>query len=121
MESSLIEAKNQGRHFSVIVVDSRPMLEGRNLCASLQQHGITTTYVLLSALGPVLSTVSLVLLGTHALLSDGAMFSRSGTATVAMMAKNAGKPVVCLCETYKFTDRIMLDSIGGNEQGQCER
>ena len=46
------------------------------------------------------------------------MFSRAGTATVAMMAKAAGKPVVCCCETYKFTDRIMLDSIGGNEQGQ---
>lgn len=26
-------------------------------------------------------------------------------------------PVVCCCETYKFSDRIMLDSIVGNELG----
>jgi translation initiation factor eIF-2B subunit delta len=34
-----------------------------------------------------------------------------------MMSKQAGKPVVCCCETYKFSDRIMLDSISGNEMG----
>ena len=36
---------------------------------------------------------------------------------VAMMSKEAGIPVVCCCETYKFSDRIMLDSIVGNELG----
>jgi translation initiation factor eIF-2B subunit delta len=80
-------------------------------------HGIPTTYALISALGTVLSSVNLVLLGAHALLSDGGIFSRAGTATVAMMCKQAGKPVVCCCETYKFSDRIMLDSISGNEMG----
>lgn len=51
------------------------------------------------------------------MLSNGAMFSRAGTAMVAMMSKEAGIPVVCCCETYKFSDRIMLDSIVGNELG----
>lgn len=55
------------------------------------------------------------MLGCHALLSDGAMFSRAGTASVANMCKHAGLPVACLCETYKFSDRVMLDSIAGNE------
>ena len=86
---------------------------------SLAAHGIPTTYVLLSALGIVLQETSIVLLGAHALLSDGAMFSRAGTATVAMMAKGAGKPVVCCCETYKFTEKVMLESFGSNEMSMC--
>jgi len=36
---------------------------------------------------------------------------------VAMMLKEKGVPVVCCCETYKFSERIMLDSIVGNERG----
>ena len=37
---------------------------------------------------------------------------------VAMMLKARGVPVVCCCETYKFSERVMLDSIVGNEMGQ---
>lgn len=85
------------------------------MLASLTRASIDCTYILISALGPLLPRVSLVLLGTHALLSNGSMFSRSGTATVALLSSNAGKPVVCCCETYKFSDKVMLDSIGGNE------
>lgn len=36
---------------------------------------------------------------------------------VAMMLREKGVPVVCCCETYKFSERIMLDSIVGNEMG----
>lgn len=52
------------------------------------------------------------------------MFARAGTAMVAMMLKEKGVPVVCCCETYKFSERIMLDSIVGNEMGEervCEK
>jgi translation initiation factor eIF-2B subunit delta len=48
------------------------------------------------------------------------MYARAGTAMVAMMAKGALKPVVCCCETYKFSDRIMLDSIVENEMGKLD-
>lgn len=37
---------------------------------------------------------------------------------VAMMLKEKGIPVICCCETYKFSERIMLDSIVGNEMGE---
>lgn len=133
--SSLVEgvlklAKNQGKRFSVVVVDSGPMHEGpcasasaactdgyagKKLLRSLLAHDISCSYVLLPAIGTVLPTVSLTLLGAAAMLSNGAMFSRAGTASVAMLCKGTGIPVVCCCETYKFSDRIMLDSIVGNE------
>lgn len=91
---------------------------GKNLLTALTALAIPTTYVLLPSLALVLPRVSLCLLGTHALLSNGSMFSRAGTAMVAMMLKEQGVPVVCCCETYKFSERVMLDSIVGNEMGQ---
>ncbi|GAA5865686.1 hypothetical protein JCM3774_004966 [Rhodotorula dairenensis] len=116
VEGVLLEAKRQGKDFSVVVVDSRPLYEGKHLLHSLRLASIPTTYVLLPSLSLVLPRVSLCLLGTHALLSDGAMFSRAGTALVAMMLRERSVPVVCCCETYKFSERVMLDSIVGNER-----
>ncbi|BGP54518.1 hypothetical protein JCM8202v2_002103 [Rhodotorula sphaerocarpa] len=116
VEGVLLEAKRQGKEFSVVVVDSRPLYEGKHLLHSLRLASIPTTYVLLPSLSLVLPRVSLCLLGTHALLSDGAMFSRAGTALVAMMLRERSVPVVCCCETYKFSERVMLDSIVGNER-----
>ncbi|GAA5852745.1 hypothetical protein JCM8547_002613 [Rhodosporidiobolus lusitaniae] len=116
VEGVLLEAKRAGKEFSVVVVDSRPLYEGKNLLHSLRASSIPTTYVLLPSLSLILPRVTICLLGTHALLSNGSMFARAGTAMVAMMLKERGVPVVCCCETYKFSERIMLDSIVGNER-----
>lgn len=119
VEAVLLGAHAQGKRFRVVAVDSRPMLEGRNLLRSLQSAGVPTTYALLGSVGAVVQSqgVTLCMLGAHSVLADGAMYSRAGTAAVAMMAKAAGIPVVCCCETYKFSERVMLDSIVGNEMG----
>lgn len=61
---------------------------------------------------------SVVLLGTHALLANGALYSRAGTAACAMMARERGAPVIVCCETYKFSDRVQLDSFVTNEAGE---
>ncbi|CED85441.1 Translation initiation factor 2B, delta subunit (eIF-2Bdelta/GCD2) [Phaffia rhodozyma] len=111
------EMKKRGEGFSVIVVDSRPLLEGKNLLRTLLNHQIPTTYALLSSLPSVLPRANLVLLGTNALLSNGALYSRAGTASVAMMAKSEAVPVVVCCETYKFGERIQLDAVVANEMG----
>jgi translation initiation factor eIF-2B subunit delta len=79
--------------------------------------GIPTSYSLLTSLPTVLHKASLVLLGSAALLSDGSLYSRAGTAMVAMLAKENRIPVVACCETYKFGDKIVLDAVTGNEKG----
>ncbi len=79
---------------------------------------MTTSYCLLPSLPTVLHKASLVLLGTAALLSDGAMYSRAGTAMVAMLAKEMRIPVVACCETYKFGEKVVLDAVTGNEKGK---
>jgi translation initiation factor eIF-2B subunit delta len=107
--------------FSVVLVDSRPAYEAKNLLKLLSGVGINCTYILLTAIGPILRTVNLVLLGAHAMLANGAIYGRAGTAMIAMISKTYGIPVVCCCETYKFSERVMLDSIVSNEISKCLR
>lgn len=53
----LYEAFEKGRKFRVIVVDSRPRLEGREALRRLVQKGISCTYVLISAVSYILPEV----------------------------------------------------------------
>ncbi|KAH7916765.1 hypothetical protein BJ138DRAFT_1175609 [Hygrophoropsis aurantiaca] len=115
VEKVLLRAHAEGKQFSVIVVDSRPMLEGKKLLSVLASVGIQCTYLLLSAIGCVITEASTVFVGAHSLHSNGAVFSRAGTAMVAMMAKMHSVPVVVCCETYKFSETVPLDSFIKNE------
>ncbi|EFP91727.2 hypothetical protein PGT21_020091 [Puccinia graminis f. sp. tritici] len=115
IQAVLLQAHQEGVKFSVVLVDSRPAYEAKNLLKLLSGVGINCTYILLTAIGPILRTVNLVLLGAHAMLANGAIYGRAGTAMIAMISKTYGIPVVCCCETYKFSDRVMLDSIVSNE------
>ena len=117
VEGTLLAAHAQGRRFEVVVIDSRPLYEGRALAERLLDAGIPTTYALLSAVSVVIDRVSLVLLGASALFSNGATYARAGTATCAMIAHQCHVPVIVCCETYKFSDRIQLDSFVVNEAG----
>lgn len=118
IEGTLIHAHNHGIRFEVIVIDSRPLFEGRLLAERLLEAGIPTTYGLIASLSTLVPRASVVLLGTASLLSNGAPYARSGTAMCAMMAHGFGVPVIICCETYKFSDRIQLDSFVVNEAGQ---
>lgn len=121
VEKSLLTAARDGRKFSVIVVDSRPMFEGKNLVRTLLREGIETRYCLLSSLADVVEDATKCMLGAASMLSNGRLSARSGTAMVAMMVKDSTKrkaPVMVLCETYKFTSKVALDSVMLNELGE---
>ncbi|XP_043963329.1 translation initiation factor eIF-2B subunit delta isoform X3 [Gambusia affinis] len=111
----LCEALEKNRKFRVIVVDSRPRLEGREALRRLVQRGISCTYVLISAVSYILPEVSKVFLGAHALLANGYVMSRVGTSQIALVAKAFNVPVLVCCETYKFCERVQTDSFVSNE------
>lgn len=113
-------ALNDKKSFRVIVVDSRPLLEGRDTLEILSRAGIPCTYVLLNALSYLMMReVTKVFLGASALMSNGAVLSRIGTACVALLADANHVPVLVGCETYKICNRVQLESITGNELGDA--
>jgi len=117
VESVLLRAQADGTRFRVIVVDSRPKLEGKQLLKRLHAVGVDCTYIMINALSYVMKEVTKVFLGASGMLSNGHVISRVGTATVAMMAHTSKVPVLVCCETYKFSEKVLLDSICTNELG----
>ncbi|KAL0134313.1 hypothetical protein PUN28_001249 [Cardiocondyla obscurior] len=116
----LVEAHTAGKKFRVIVVDSRPWLEGKELLRRLAKHGIDCSYILINALSFIMPEVSKVFLGAHAILANGAVMSRVGTAQVALIAKAFNVPVLVACETHKSSERVQTDSIVHNELGNAD-
>ncbi|XP_025903020.1 translation initiation factor eIF-2B subunit delta [Nothoprocta perdicaria] len=113
---TLCDAHGQkGRTFRVVVVDSRPRLEGRATLRCLVRRGIRCTYVMINAISYVLPEVTKVLLGAHALLANGSVMSRVGTSQIALLSKAYNVPVLVCCETYKFCERVQTDSFVSNE------
>ena len=136
VEKTLLKAHSQGKRFKVIVVDSRPLYEGKNLARSLSQVGVEVQYCLISRLSNVARQATKCFLGASAMMGNGRLYSRAGTALVAMMAKEGrfsgvgdvkgvnatsiSVPVIVLCESIKFTSRVALDSVVGNELRDVE-
>lgn len=104
------------RKFRLIVVDSRPLNEGLQTVATLS-NVVPCVYTPLSGTAYALKDVSKVILGASCLLSNGSMLAVAGTAMVAALAKVRQIPVIVASESYKFSDKVQLDSIVFNELG----
>ncbi|XP_073018828.1 uncharacterized protein [Primulina eburnea] len=117
VEMILSHAQELGKQFRVVVVDSRPKLEGQKLLRRLVEKGISCTYTHINAVSYIMHEVTRVLLGASSVLSNGTVYSRVGTASVAMVAHQFRVPVLICCEAYKFHERVQLDSICSNELG----
>lgn len=117
VEMILLRAHELGTGFRVVVVDSRPKLEGQALVRRLVQKGVKCTYTHINAISYIMHEITRVFLGAASVLSNGTVYSRVGTACVAMVAHEFRVPVMICCEAYKFHERVQLDSICCNELG----
>ncbi|CCE64935.1 hypothetical protein TPHA_0J01130 [Tetrapisispora phaffii CBS 4417] len=112
IENAVVKKKD----IEVTVVDSRPLFEGRKMAEFLRRNGVKVTYALITSLDTIFNMkVDYVFLGTHSILSNGFLYSRAGTAMVAMSAKQKNIPVLVCCESLKFSQRVQLDSVTYNE------
>ncbi|TKY73240.1 Translation initiation factor eIF-2B subunit delta [Spatholobus suberectus] len=117
VEMILLYAHDLGKQFRVVVVDSRPKLESQALLRRLVANGLSCTYTHINAVSYVMHEVTRVFLGASSILCNGTVYSRVGTACVAMVAYAFRVPVLICCEAYKFHERVQLDSICSNELG----
>ena len=115
VQQTLTRAYQRGRKFRVIVIDSKPLFEGKHLTRALARLGLEVQYSLMHCIGHAVKDATKVFLGAHAIMSNGRLYSRVGTAIVAMMAHEVDVPVLVCAESIKFTERVALDSIVTNE------
>lgn len=115
VEEVLLHAHKSSISFTVVVIDSKPLYEGKKLARKLASQGLTVRYYLITGASHAVKDATKVLLGAHAMMSNGRLYSRVGTALVSMLASAQSLPVIVLCQSVKFTEKVALDSIVGNE------
>lgn len=120
VEMVLLHAYELGKKFRIVVVDSRPRLEGQALLHRLLRRGMSCTYIHINAVSYIMHEVTIAFLGAASIFSNGTVYSRVGTSCVAMIAHAFRVPVLVCCEAYKFQERVLLDSICCNELGDPE-
>ncbi|KAF5219480.1 hypothetical protein ECC02_007525 [Trypanosoma cruzi] len=102
----------------VIVVDAAPLYEGRALAKRLTTSGLSVTYGLITSCCTLMPHCTRVFIGAAAVLQNGDVFSRCGTAVVVASAKQYRKPVLCFSESFKFISEVWLGNLGQNTQLQ---
>ncbi|KAL8438730.1 hypothetical protein Efla_003401 [Eimeria flavescens] len=112
---ALLQSRKQGLQFSVVMVDAPHSVSGQATAKEFADAGIYVTYTMLNGLSYHIRGITKVLLGCAALLANGYVVNSAGAAIVAMMGKMHAKPVLVVTETYKMSDRVMLDSCSFNE------
>ena len=116
VQRSFLQAYQDGKRFSVIIVDDPFERVGIAHAKKLSAAGIPVTYASdLGALRTNLKDADRVLVAAEAMFSNGAMYARSGTCDIATAAHDLELQVVALCETINFTERVSTDSLTYNE------
>lgn len=99
--AAFITARRQGRRFSVIATESRPLFEGRQLARELAAEGIEVTLIADAAAAVVMGRVDFVLVGADKITPD-AVINKIGTTMIALAARERGIRIYAACDTSKF-------------------
>lgn len=110
--SSVVEifrrAKREGKKFSVICTETRPLLQGHRTVRDTLALGIPVTMVVDSAANFFMPECDVVLVGCDAFVPEG-LINKIGTSQVALSAREHKKPVYCALSLLKFTKKCEIE------------
>ena len=123
---SLIRAKESGyENMCVTIVDAAPAFEGRKTLNHLLDADISCEYTLMHGMDVVFQRFSnsrdgadqsmVCCIGASAVLANGKIMSRAGSASFCNAAKSRGVKVLVAAETIKFHERVGIDSVLHND------
>ncbi|CAE7089771.1 unnamed protein product, partial [Rhizoctonia solani] len=99
---AFLKAAAHDKKFTVIVAETAPSYTGHQLASSLSQHGISTFLVPDSAIFAMMSRVTKLILGAHAVLADGGLVAQAGALAASAAARAHATSVVVCAAQYKF-------------------
>ncbi len=91
------------------IVQNNDDLSVESFQKPLTAAGITVVVIPDAAIFAVMSRVNKVIIGTHAVLANGALMAAAGTNVVAKAAKVHQTPVIVLSGTYKLSPKHPYD------------
>jgi len=97
----LKEAKRQGKRFSVICTETRPLFQGRKTAAELANARIPVTLIVDSASRIALKEADIMLLGADAITASK-VYNKIGSELFATIADKFEVPVYICTNSWKF-------------------
>lgn len=87
---------------TVIIPEGRPIDDGKGLARILAAAGIPIVVVTEAQMGWWVREVDAALVGADTVAPDGVVYNHMGTATLALLAREYGKPMYALTHTLKI-------------------
>ncbi|KZT54311.1 nagb/rpia/CoA transferase-like protein [Calocera cornea HHB12733] len=106
---ALLAAHRARKRISVYVTEARPRSLGVKTVNLLERNQIPCTLILDTAVAYIMDKVDLVLVGSEAVVESGGLINAVGTAGLAIIAKDSGRPFYALVESYKFLRHFPLN------------
>ncbi len=98
--AGLKQAKAADKRFRIILTESRPMYEGRNLARELAKLGLPVSLITDAAVTPFIAESSLVLLGAD-LVTESFVVNKVGSFPIALLADRFEIPLYTVSELSK--------------------
>uniref|UniRef100_A0A0K0DVB9 Translation initiation factor eIF2B subunit alpha n=1 Tax=Strongyloides stercoralis TaxID=6248 RepID=A0A0K0DVB9_STRER len=106
---ALVSGAREGKSFHVYVTESQPDSSGRIMYENLRKHNLPCTLILDSAVGYLMESIDIVLVGAEGVMETGGIINKIGTLGIAISAKAYKKPVCIMAESIKFVKEYPLN------------
>ena len=106
----LLEAKKQGKNFTVINTETQPRLQGRKTACELLDAGIKVIHVVDSAMRWAVRhfQVDVILIGADSITSDGTILNKIGSRLLALVAHEDNVPFYVASPLLKYNPETNL-------------
>jgi len=106
----LLEAKRQGKDFTVINTETQPRLQGRKTAKELLKVGIKVIHVIDSAMRWAVRhyQVDLILIGADSITSEGTIINKIGSRLLALVAHEEHVPFYVASPLLKYNPETNL-------------
>lgn len=94
-------AKLEGKKFSVVCTETRPMNQGLITAKELAKMRIPVTLIVDSAARTFMKKCDMVIIGADAITSTGDVVNKIGSSTMALIAEDLKKPFYVAAGTHK--------------------
>ena len=109
----LSKAKQKQINFKLIFVDNPQLNHISTEIEYFSKLNIPITYTYITGLYNIIGKVTKIFIKAKAMLSNGDLQGKLGTAAISCIANHFKKPVIAFCQIFKFWDKIILDSFQG--------
>jgi eIF-2B alpha/beta/delta-like uncharacterized protein len=103
VEEIIKQAHLEHKISRVIILESRPLLEGLNMADRLLKIGLSVTVIVDAAMGFFCKEADLAIIGADTIQSDGSLVHKVGTYPLALTCSALKKPFYVASDTLKFS------------------